>query len=146
MSRTKDVGSVPISAERFAEFCEPGDVGKFGKQKKIDRLFKTEPTIREKTVYEIPHVDAAIAEFPLAGDLTSVRQNFFRRYGGNLGQTRDDALAVEIAQAAVDFVFRIHLGTDPVVVIGKLRHFAYVWRDPRILVSRVGNDEFRIFV
>ena len=60
--------------------------------------------------------------------------------------SRDDALAVEIAQAAVDFVFRIHLGTDPVVVIGKLRHFAYVWRDPRILVSRVGNDEFRIFV
>ena len=89
-------------------------------QQKIDDLFKAEAVLRNKAADEILDVDAAVAQLAVAVFLAAhLLLGAVDR--GDLGQPRQHALAVRIAQAALDVVFGVERGFNMVGLRAFLR-------------------------
>lgn len=138
----------PVFARRFEDHIAhkggrqraiPGEKGgkggkllplrQLGKKEEPDRLLKAKPPLGEKAAAEIPDRDPAVKELSLAGEKTAFSVAFFGDDGGDLRQPGHHAVAVVVAQAALDLMEGIHLRGDPVSVERELRQTADLRRD-----------------
>ena len=116
----------PTFREQLPEPRQLHGVWQLGEQQQIERLLKSKPVVREKSVDQRAHVDTAVIELPLARKLFPVRTALFRLDPGDLRQSRDHAVAVEIAQTAVHVMLSIHFRDNVVVLAGFLRKLLYI--------------------
>ena len=81
-------------------------VGQAAQQEQIGGLLKAEPPLLQRPRHQLLYIDAAVVELAVAGDLLPIH-HFFGDDVGDLGQARQNALAVEVAEAALDVVSHI---------------------------------------
>ena len=80
--------------------------GQGAEEKQVGGLLKAEPPLLQRPRHQLLYIDAAVVELAVAGDLLPIH-HFFGDDVGDLGQARQNALAVEVAEAALDVVSHI---------------------------------------
>ena len=135
-------GQAAVIGKRLAKPRQLLRIGELGKEQEIHRLLEPQSAVFQKTLHQISDVDPTVKQFTLAGNVRPVGRFFLGLDIGNFGKARHYAVAVEIAQASVYFVLRIHFGENPVTSARQLRQFPNVGGDFRIFVFHVSISFF----
>ena len=97
-------------------------------QQKVDDLLKAETVLGDKAADEVFDVDAAVAQFAVAVFLAA---HFLLGavHRGDLGKTREHALAVRVAQTALDIVLAVQRRINTAVRAAERRQRFHARRD-----------------
>ena len=102
------------------------------KQKQINGFLKAVPLFADKSRYDLLHIHAAVKQLAFAGHLFAV-YHFAGLYFTDLCQACVHAVAVQVAQAAVDSVLHIHFRLDDIVRKAQLRQRLDLGRNGRVI-------------
>ena len=101
----------PVLNEQLAEIHELFLLGQLAEEQEVNNLLKAEAVVSADAVDDIVDVVAAVIQLAVTGNQLSV-YHFVLLDGGNVGQTRQNALAVDVAQTALDVELAVERSVD----------------------------------
>ena len=126
-----------VDAEDLFEVVEFFLCREFREEEEVYGFFEAEAVVLSETGDEVADVDSAVEEFAFAGDFGAVWGGFFGFDAGDFGEAGDDAVAVDVSEAAHDVVFGVHFRADVVVRAGFVGERADVWSYLRIILNGI---------
>ena len=102
----KILGERAITHQQLLERLQLLCGGHFAEQQQVDNLLKAEAVVLHNAVDDIVDIEAAIGEHAVTGHQLTVHQLVLLD-GGDVCQTRQNTLTVNIAQTALHVVFAV---------------------------------------
>ena len=97
--------------EQLAEIHELFLLGQLAEEQEVNNLLKAEAVVLADAGNDVIDVVAAVIQLAVTGNQLSV-YHFVLLDGGNVGQTRQNALAVDVAQTALDVELAVERSVD----------------------------------
>ena len=122
------LGQSAVGAEHLGEVRELLLVGERPEEQKIGGLLKAEALLVGESVHEVLDGDAAVEEFAGALHAVAVLVEVVGVDLADLGESRDDAGAVDVAQTALYVILLIKRRVDSAAFHADFAHLAHPWR------------------